>query len=69
MCALNECTSRKNYQDYIPDLHNKTQASKAEKVIDFDTTVFVILVTDRSKQICCKRMNLYLKRNNCFFFF
>lgn len=50
---------------YILHLHNKTQASKDEKVIGFETTVFAILVTDMTKQICCKKMNLYLRRNNC----
>lgn len=60
---------RKIINHYIPDSHNKTQASKGEKVTDFKTTVFVVLVPDTSKQIYWeeKKKNLYLKGNNCFF--
>lgn len=36
---------------YTPDLHNKTQGSKGEKVIELENLVFVTLITNVSKQI------------------
>lgn len=54
---------RKIINHYIPDSHNKTQASKGEKVTDFETTVFVILVPDTSQQICWEEKKKNIFRN------